>query len=41
MKRIMLAVFVIQVRCLFQDVSSPGPHSGGHGGDHFHGPEHR
>ncbi|MEH8769305.1 hypothetical protein RAG47_20430, partial [Klebsiella pneumoniae] len=42
MKRIMLAVFVIcGALSLSGCILPPGPHSGGHGGDHFHGPEHR
>ncbi len=42
MKRIMLAVFVIcGALSLSGCILPPGPHSGGHGGDHFHGPVHR
>jgi hypothetical protein len=41
MKRIMLAVFVICGALSLSGCILPGPHSGGHGGDHFHGPEHR
>lgn len=42
MKRIMLAVFVIcGALSLSGCILPPGPHGGGHGGDHFHGPEHR
>ncbi len=42
MKRIMLAVFVIcGALSLSGCILPPGPHGGGHGGDHFHGPQHR
>ena len=42
MKRIMLAVFVIcGALSLSGCILPPGHNSGGHGGDNFHGPEHR
>lgn len=42
MKRIMLAVFVIcGALSLSGCILPPGGPGGGHGGYHFHGPEHR
>lgn len=42
MKRIMLVVFVIcGALSLSGCILPPVPYGGGHGGGHFHGPEHR